>query len=60
MLEAYGVGNLTVLWERTLLPHFKDYEFPDKTLITEYNIRAVLELLKRKRSDLVVVLEVIC
>ncbi|KAL8716858.1 MAG: hypothetical protein Q9225_005849 [Loekoesia sp. 1 TL-2023] len=55
MLEAYGVGNLTVLWERALLPHHQDCEFPDKTLITEYNIRPVLEFLKRNRSDLVVV-----
>ncbi|KAI4132288.1 MAG: hypothetical protein LQ338_000749 [Usnochroma carphineum] len=55
MLELLGWGNLTVVWESNPRTSFKTGEFPPYTVVGRHNIRAVLEFLKRKRSDLVIV-----
>lgn len=55
LLEYCGFGSLTVVWESERRKAFMNNKFPSRTPIGSHNIHAVLEFLKRKRSDVVVV-----
>ncbi len=55
LLTNCGFGQLTVVWESERRKAFLNNEFPCFTVIGDHNIRATLEFLKRKRSDVVVV-----
>ncbi len=55
LLINCGFGQLTVVWESERRKAFLNNEFPSFTVMGDHNIRATLEFLKRKRSDVVVV-----
>ncbi|KAL8762619.1 MAG: hypothetical protein Q9184_001420 [Pyrenodesmia sp. 2 TL-2023] len=55
LLEYYGCRSLTVMWESERRKAFMNIKFLSRNPIGSHNIHAVLEFLKRKRSDVVVV-----